>query len=918
MPMDEDALCGRRASVQEYSMTKASFSRRAWWLYLALMAPIAVAYLAGPLNAGPVFNVIGFSAVIAIVVGVRMHKAAARLPWYLIALGQTFLVAGDVLSYNYKAFFGTALPFPSVADPVYLAVYPLTVAGLLLLIRARNPGRDWASLVDAMIVTIGLALLSWVFLIAPYAHDAMLDPGTKLVSIAYPLGDILMLGVAVRMAVGGGRRSPAYYMMIMAIAAVLVTDSIYGWITLHGMYTPGDPLDGGWIVYYVLLGAAALHPSMRSVSESRAANVKLTRARILGISVATLIAPVVEMLDSSASGSLTRIVIGSAAIVMFALVVGRMIGLARTQDATAGRERVLLESALRTEGEARLGALVQHSSDVILLLAPDAEVRYASPSVRHVLGYDVADFVGRRFLDYVPEEDRALVEAALRGLLARAPGPSDAFDFRIRHRDGRLLNTECLFTNLLEHAAVGGIVVNVRDVTERKQFEEQLTYQAFHDSVTDLANRALFRDRVEHALSRRGNGSRSLAVLFLDLDDFKNINDTFGHDAGDRVLQTISRRLRSGLRKGDTAARLGGDEFAVLLEDVAHETGISEIVAQLLESITAPLWLDGREASVECSIGIAIARSTHGTEPSVTVDELLRNADVAMYEAKTADGNTFRHFRPEMHETVVEQLALRADLKAAIAANELTLAYQPIFDVRTDAITGYEALLRWEHAVRGSVSPAIFIPVAEDSGLIVPLGRWVLARACQDAVAFQRVDSYPPHRVLSVNISARQLARVELVDEVRSALRSSGLDPHCLMLEITESLLIADVELAIERLNALRQLGVRIAIDDFGTGYSSLSYILQLPLDALKIDKRFIDSVDGNDKESRLTAAVIGLARVLELHCIAEGIERPAQHKRLKELGCDYGQGFLFARPMDADALHELLTATAPAMVGLG
>jgi diguanylate cyclase (GGDEF)-like protein/PAS domain S-box-containing protein len=899
-------------------MTKASVSRRAWWVYLALMAPIGVAYLAGPLKAGPVFNVIGFSAVIAIVVGVRMHKATARLAWYLIALGQAFFVAGDALSYNYKALFGTALPFPSVADPVYLAVYPLTVAGLLLLIRARKPGRDWASLVDAMIVTIGLALLSWVFLIAPYTHDPTLALGTKLVSIAYPLGDILILGVAVRMAVGGGRRSPSYYLMITAVAAVLVTDSVYGWISLHGIYTPGDPLDGGWILYYVLLGAAALHPSMRSVSESRPAKVKLTRARILGISAATLIAPVVEMLESSASESLTAIVIGSAAIVMFALVVGRMIGLARTQDATAARERVLLESALRTEGEARLGALVQHSSDVILLLAPDAGVRYASPSVRHVLGYDVADFVGRRFLDYVPEGDRALVESVLRGLLARTPGPSDAFGFRIRHRDGRLLHTECLFTNLLEHAAVGGIVVNVRDVTERKQFEEQLTYQAFHDSVTDLANRALFRDRVEHALSRRGNGSRSLAVLFLDLDNFKNINDTFGHDAGDRVLQTISGRLRSGLRTGDTAARLGGDEFAVLLEDIAHETAISEIVAQLLDSITAPLWLDGREASVECSIGIAIAHSTNGTEPSVTVDELLRNADVAMYEAKTADGNTFRHFRPEMHETVVEQLALRADLKAAIAADGLTLAYQPIFDVRTGAITGYEALLRWEHAVRGSVPPAVFIPVAEDSGLIVPLGRWVLARACQDAVAFQRVDSYPQHRVLSVNISARQLARVELVDEVRSALRSSGLDPHCLMLEITESLLIADVELAIERLNALRQLGVRIAIDDFGTGYSSLSYILQLPLDALKIDKRFIDSVDGNDKESRLTAAVIGLARVLELRCIAEGIERPAQHERLKELGCDYAQGFLFARPMDSDALLGFLKATAPAMVGLG
>jgi diguanylate cyclase (GGDEF)-like protein/PAS domain S-box-containing protein len=889
-------------------------SRQAWWPYLTLMAPIAVLYLVGPLSGGPVFNLIGFSAVIAILAGVRTHKPEARLAWYLIAAGQAFFVAGDVLSYNWTAFFGGALPFPSVADAVYLATYPLTVAGLLLLIRRRNPGRDWASLLDALIVTIGLALLSWVFLISPYAHDLALHLGTKLVSMAYPLGDILMLGVAVRMAVGGGRRGPAYYMIISAIAAVLVTDSIYGWIQLHGSYTTGDPLDGGWILYYVLLGAAALHPSMKTVSDAGAAKAKVTRARILGISVAALIAPVVEILRSSSHGSSDSIVLGAATIVMFGLVIVRMIGLARAEETAAKRESVLQEHVLRTASEARLGALIQHSSDVILLLAPDTAVDYASPSVRQVLGYDVSEFIGRRFVDAVPDEDRALVESALGGLLARSPASSEVLEFRVRHRDGRLLHAECLFTDLSTDAAVGGIVLNLRDITERKQFEEQLTYQAFHDPVTDLANRALFSDRVGHALSRRGDGSTSLAVLFVDLDDFKSINDRFGHGAGDRVLQAISTRLRSAVRKGDTPARLGGDEFAVLLEDVASETCVSEIVAQLLGAISAPMWLDGVEVSVECSIGIAVVRSKSRGGSSTTVDELIRNADVAMYQAKAANGNTFRHFKPEMHDTVVTQLALRADLKAAVAADELTLAYQPIFDVATDEITGYEALLRWEHAARGSVPPATFIPVAEESGLIVPLGRWVLERACDDAAAFQHDDPCAQHRVMSVNISAQQLARVEIVDEVRGALRSSGLDPSCLMLEITETLLISDIELAIDRLRALRQLGVRIAIDDFGTGYSSLSYILQLPIDVLKIDKKFVDSIDGNDRQSRLTAAIVGLARVLELGCVAEGVERPAQYERLKELGCDYAQGFVLARPMRYEALRELLRTNMPTM----
>ena len=293
-------------------------------------------------------------------------------------------------------------------------------------------------------------------------------------------------------------------MLIGAIAAVLVTDSVYGWIQLHSSYTPGGPLDGGWIAYYVLFGAAALHPSMTTVSDATAPKVNLTPTRIVGISLAALIAPVVEMLKFSARGGSDAIVIGSAAIVLFGLVIVRMIGLARAQRAAAERESVLRESVLRAESEVRLSALVKHSSDVILVLASDTAVEYVSPSIRSVLGYEADDFVGRRLLDAVPEEDRALVQSALGGLLARPTGSSEAFEFRIRHSDGRLLDSECLFTNLLEHTAVGGIVVNLRDVTERKRFEEQLTYQAFHDPVTGLANRALFRDRVEHALRRRG------------------------------------------------------------------------------------------------------------------------------------------------------------------------------------------------------------------------------------------------------------------------------------------------------------------------------------------------------------------------------------------------------------------------------
>jgi EAL domain-containing protein (putative c-di-GMP-specific phosphodiesterase class I) len=288
-----------------------------------------------------------------------------------------------------------------------------------------------------------------------------------------------------------------------------------------------------------------------------------------------------------------------------------------------------------------------------------------------------------------------------------------------------------------------------------------------------------------------------------------------------------------------------------------------------------------------------------------------------MYEAKGAGGDTYRYFNPEMHAAVLEALDLRAELKTAIEAEELTLAYQPIFDLRTDTIAGYEALLRWEPASRGVVPPGTFIPVAEDSGLIVPLGRWVLQRACCDAVGFQRATPGAEPRTVAINVSARQLQRVEIVDEVRHALRSSGLEPSCLLLEITESLMIDNVDLAIERLDALRQLGVRVALDDFGTGYSSLNNIRRLPIDFLKIDKHFIDSVDGDDKDSELTAAIIEMARVLDLDCVAEGVERPEQCERLKQLGCGFGQGFLLAGPMNAAALQELLEAPTLALAGV-
>jgi diguanylate cyclase (GGDEF)-like protein/PAS domain S-box-containing protein len=547
---------------------------------------------------------------------------------------------------------------------------------------------------------------------------------------------------------------------------------------------------------------------------------------------------------------------------------------------------------------------------VIFVLAPDTTVKYASPSVQRVLEHQPDQLIGRRLDGYMPLEDRALVASALVGLRPGSADSSEVLEFRVRHRDGRWLDTESLVTNLLDNTSVGGIVMNLRDITERKQSEQQLAYQAFHDPVTKLANRALLSDRVRHALVRRRDGGQSMAILFLDLDGFKAVNDTFGHAAGDRLLRTVSSRLEETVRVGDTVARLGGDEFAMLLDGIDHEAQISEIAERLLEVVRKPTTVEDHDVYVQCSIGIAVVHPSR--DSGATFDSLLRSADVAMYQAKTSGGDVYRYFKAEMYADLTEQLELRAELKAAIDRDELTLVYQPIFSIQTREIVGYEALSRWEHPTRGTISPDSFIPVAENSGLIVALGCRVLERACSDAVIFQRACPTEPPRTLSVNVSARQLQRPEIVDEVRQALTTSGLEPDRLLLEITESLMIDHVELAIARLNALRDLGVLIAVDDFGTGYSSLSYIRRLPINVLKIDKSFIDDIDSNDEQGNLTAAIMDLARALSLRSVAEGIERTEQLERLRHLGCDYVQGFPLGRPVDAAALLELLSSNLP------
>ena len=482
----------------------------------------------------------------------------------------------------------------------------------------------------------------------------------------------------------------------------------------------------------------------------------------------------------------------------------------------------------------------------------------------------------------------------------QAPGAEVSGELRARHADGSWRSIDAVLKNLLDDPAVGGIVVNYRDVTTRKTLEEELRRQAFHDSLTGLANRALFADRLEHALSRTRSFGQHVAVLFIDLDDFKTVNDSLGHGEGDLLLVAVAERLQQPLRSGDTLARMGGDEFAVLLEDPSDASGPVEVAQRLLAALEPPFERGGKELFVHASVGIAVS-----TVKSMTPGDLLRDADVSMYTAKSNGKNRVEVFQPSMHAAATARLALKGDLERAMEREEFALLYQPIIQLKTGQVTGVEALLRWHHPRRGVVGPTEFIPVAEETGLIIPLGRWVLTEACRQAVAWD-AEARRPLR-MSVNVSGRQIHQAGFADEVAEVLAATGLDASRLTLELTESVLMQDVEVTAATLGELKALGVRLAIDDFGTGYSSLSYLRRFPIDELKIDRSFVATVNVGPDQSALVRSILKLGDTLHLETVAEGIEEADQLHELQGLGADLGQGFYFAKPLTSEAISTLL-----------
>jgi diguanylate cyclase (GGDEF)-like protein/PAS domain S-box-containing protein len=561
--------------------------------------------------------------------------------------------------------------------------------------------------------------------------------------------------------------------------------------------------------------------------------------------------------------------------------------------------------ATRAEASAQFETMIEHSSDLFFLTSDDDRTQYCSPSAARFFGMSAAEVCAAPLERLVHPDDLERASDAMATVhVTGAVGP---LDLRVRHGDGGWRTLEVTANDLSSVSTVRAVAWHTRDVTDRRALEEQLARQAFEDSLTGLANRALFRDRLGHALARGARTHASVAVLMIDLDGFKAINDSMGHDAGDDALKEIAARVARSARPGDTIARLGGDEFAVLLEGLGEFSFADEVANRILDLVRQPFVIQETSVRVSASIGIAVSGTAEGTPES-----LLRDADIAMYAAKTSGRDRCRRFEPAMHARATQQLRFSQDLAHALERRELVVYYQPSIELAGARLEGVEALLRWRHHEFGLVMPDLFIPVAEQTGLIVPIGRWVLEQACEQAVAWRAELKPEDPFVMEVNISGRQLNHESLIPDVRSILANSGLAPENLVLEITESVLMSDVDLVVGRLRELKELGVSIAIDDFGTGYSSLAYLRQLPIDILKIDRTFVDAASAGDPGGdAILRAILDLSAGLHLKTIAEGVEEVSQARHVKDLGCQSAQGYLYARPMPPEELSIRFTGNA-------
>jgi diguanylate cyclase (GGDEF)-like protein/PAS domain S-box-containing protein len=823
---------------------------------LATALAATVATILGPRWTQPGVVLLGLAAGLACLGQAVRRRSRLRvsLAWAAIGVAALTCVLGaGVVDFS--------------SQPIGFGLVVLVSIGLLLLpTTTQTRLYRVRTLVDTGLVAASVLGTSWYWIVVP---AGLTD------HVGRPLADVLLATVALMTIV----RVKASRLRLLALAALVV--AVGDSLTARGAYAAGS---ASWLAGCTLLLFAAAF----SVPD-RASTRRRDLASVVPY-VVVVIALIAGILRIGMVSSLSPAVATWSRALLAILIVGRqiIIGLENRRLTSELASRIAERTGELQDRQQRYKALIEQSSESLAILEADSTVRYQSESVERIFGYPASYFIGRRFVEMMGRKVGGRIQAAIDEVLP-TPYAVTVFEIMVRHGDGQWRQAEMTVTNLMDDPVVRGLVFNTRDIGEAHELQDRLRHEAYHDALTGLANRALFRERLA-AASLSGRPS----VLFLDLDGFKEVNDSLGHAAGDELLVQLAGRLRSLAPEACTVARLGGDEFALIATDLV---GAEQLAVTILDDLETPFQVGARELHVGAAIGIASAVDAGD------IEQLQRNADLAMYRAKDAGGGVYATYDPAMHDALIRRLSLAADLRLALQRDELVLHYQPTVCLLTGDIVGFEALVRWNHPTLGLIAPLEFIGVAESTGLIVPLGRWVLTEACRQAVAWER-----PLK-MAVNVSVRQFDSGDLAQTVAEVLAFTGMPAERLCLEMTESVLLTDTDENLSRIVSLKALGVQLAMDDFGTGYSSLAYLRRFPMDVLKIDRSFVDRLGGEDADEALVRTIVRMGRNLGMSLVAEGIETEVQLAKLQEMGCDYAQGYLLSKPLPAEEAGRALEA---------
>ncbi|ROP34421.1 putative bifunctional diguanylate cyclase/phosphodiesterase [Couchioplanes caeruleus] len=841
----------------------------------------------------------------ACLVRARARRGRLRAAWAGIGLGSVTYAFGETTWTWIETVRGEAVPFPGLPDIGYLGSTPVLAAALFLVPTPRKSAANRIrGLVDVAMMACSLLLVCWILVLDPLIGASDATALSLGVSLGYPLSGVVLITVVLHMFAVLHRDSPDSGPLTLVGVAMLIVggcDSAYAYASLSSEYTSGGLMDAGWFLGFAVVFLAARYPgkTVTAATPDVAPGQAEPRAFAMLVPyVAVLAALICCALSYAMTGDVDAFVAWGRSVLILLIVCRQVLTLLENRHLTRHLEaRVLERTAELQASEQRFRAMVQRSSESVAVVDADSTIRYQSESVERIFGWPAQMLLGHRLVEIAGRKSGPRIGAAIESVIA-GPELFTVIEVPMRHQDGRVRLAEMTITNLLDDPAVNGLVLNTRDVHDAKELQDRLMYEAYHDTLTGMPSRALFRERLVEAIARC-DGRDEVAILFLDLDGFKEVNDSLGHAAGDALLVQVAARLRAAVREEDTVARFGGDEFGVIVESLAARADAEAVAGRIAAALEEPFEVGERELHVAVSIGLACAADADD------VEQLQRNADLAMYRAKSGGGDRLAAYDPAMLAGLVERLELEADLRVALTRDELALHYQPTVDLRTGEITGFEALVRWYHPTRGMVSPLDFIGTAEATGLIVPLGRWVLTEACRQAVAW---GAGTTRRLkMAVNVSVRQFEHGDLAAMVAEVLAETGMPVDQLCLEMTESVLLTDTDENLAQLHRLKDLGVTLAMDDFGTGYSSLAYLRRFPMDTLKIDRSFVDRLGGEHEDEALVSTIVRLGRSLGMTTVAEGIEDSVQLAVLKELRCDYAQGYYLSRPLPAAEAGRVL-----------